>query len=377
MRIGSLFSGGCGGLELGLERAGVGHVVWQCEIDAAARRNLARHWPGVKQYTDVKEMNHGNTERVDVICGGSPCQDLSFAGKGAGLAGTRSGLWFEYLRVVRELRPRYVVIENVPALLVRGLDVVLGGLAESGYDAVWFTLRASDVGATHRRERLFVVAYRDGQGEPQPEGAESHERGWVGDGGGDVVDTDGVRNRWFPPVKVEPSHARAADRGSFLGHANGARLEGRSVRRCGRADERALGVAGSEVADAASLRRAGLPAVAGGAGASEGEGRVCQFAGGGHEFPPGPGDHDGWREYLARFPNRAPAILTPMPANRHGNARRCVSLNPAFVESLMGFPEDWTKGTRSERLKQLGNAVVPQCAEVVGHVLLGLHDRLR
>lgn len=353
MRIGSLFSGGCGGLELGLERAGVGHIVWQCEIDAAARRNLARHWPEVKQYTDVKEMNHGNTERVDVICGGFPCVDLSFAGKGAGLAGARSGLWFEYLRIVRELRPRFVVIENVPGLIVRGLDVVLSGLAESGYDAVWFTLRASDVGATHRRERLFVVAYRDG------DGCEEFGACKPGDGR-DVRREDGEGRA--------ERHGDDAGRGEGVGHANGPRLEGRSVRRCGRADERTLGATGSEVADAASLRRTGLPEIAGGAGASECEGRVCQFAGGGHEFPPGPGDHDGWREYLTRFPNRAPAVP---------NAKGSPSLNPVFVESLQGFPEGWTQGTRSERLKQLGNAVVPQCAGVVGHVLLGLRARLR
>lgn len=300
MRIGSLFSGGCGGLELGLERAGVGHVVWQCEIDPAARRNLARHWPGVRQYTDVKEMNHGNTERVDVICGGSPCQDLSFAGKGDGLAGARSGLWFEYLRLVRELRPRYVVIENVPALVTRGLGVVLGGLAEAGYDAVWFTLRAADVGATHLRERLFVVAYRHGEGQPRPEGVEPGEPGWVGDGGGDV------------------------------GHAHGARLEGRGVRGRERADERALGAPGAEV---------------------------------GGSFPPGPDDLGQWRNVMRVAPHLAPAYR-----NKLGNW----TLSPAFTEWHMGLPEDWTQGTRSERLKQLGNAVVPQCAEVVGHVLLGL-----
>ncbi len=351
MRIGSLFSGGCGGLELGLERAGVGHVVWQCEIDPAARRNLARHWPGVRQYEDVKEMNHGNTEAVDVICGGSPCQDLSFAGTGAGLAGARSGLWFEYLRLVCELRPRFVVVENVPALVVRGLDVVLGGLAEAGYDAVWFTLRAADVGAPHLRERLFIVAYRDSEGEPQQKGLERDEWRRAGGGGGDV------------------------------GNPNGARLEGRGVRGRGRADERTSGAAGSEVVYSDGR----------GCGTSRGFGDGCEVGtwrdnsdlppatqdtgAMAHEFPPGPGDHDGWRDYLARFPNRAPAILTPMPANRHGNARRGVSLNPAFVEALQGFPEGWTQGTRSERLKQLGNAVVPQCAEVVGHVLLGLAGR--
>ena len=97
---------------------------------------------------------------VDVISGGFPCQDISCAGKGAGLAGARSGLWYEYVRLIREVEPRYVFVENVGALLVRGLDAVLGAFAELGFDAEWGTLRASDVGAPHRRERVFILAWR-------------------------------------------------------------------------------------------------------------------------------------------------------------------------------------------------------------------------
>jgi DNA (cytosine-5)-methyltransferase 1 len=99
---------------------------------------------------------------VDVLCGGFPCQDLSYAGKGAGLDGERSGLWAEYARLVRELRPRYVVVENVGALLARGIDVVLGDLAACGYDAEWDCIPASAVGAPHRRDRVWIVAYPDG-----------------------------------------------------------------------------------------------------------------------------------------------------------------------------------------------------------------------
>src|ERR1019366_5237945 len=100
-------------------------------------------------------------------CGGFPCQDISTAGKGIGITGPRSGLWFEYARIVRELRPRVVVVENVSALISRGLDRVLGELSSCGYDAVWFPLRAADVGAPHRRERFFIVAYTDGMREQQ------------------------------------------------------------------------------------------------------------------------------------------------------------------------------------------------------------------
>jgi len=158
LSIGSLFSG-IGGLELGLEWAGVGHTAWQVEQSPFCRAILAKHWPDATRYEDVKNVGRSNLAPVDVICGGFPCQDISLAGKGAGLAGERSGLWSEYARIVRELRPRYVVVENVSALLNRGLDVVLGELAASGYDAWWDCIPASAVGAPHRRDRLFVVAY--------------------------------------------------------------------------------------------------------------------------------------------------------------------------------------------------------------------------
>lgn len=158
LTIGSLFSG-IGGLELGLEWAGVGHTVWQVEQDEYCRAVLAKHWPHATRYEDVRNVGRSNLEPVDVICGGFPCQDISLAGKGAGLAGERSGLWFEYARIVRELRPRYVVVENVAALLGRGMGVVLGCLAELGYDAEWSRIAAADVGAPHGRERIFIVAH--------------------------------------------------------------------------------------------------------------------------------------------------------------------------------------------------------------------------
>lgn len=169
MRIGSLFSG-IGGLELGLEWAGVGHTVWQVEKDDYCRRVLAKHWPDALRFDDVCTVGAHNLPPVDVICGGFPCQDISYAGKGAGLAGARSGLWYEFARIVGEMGPRYVVVENVAALLTRGIDAVLGTLADLGYDAEWSTLRASDVGAPHRRERVFLVAYASREHRAQPHG---------------------------------------------------------------------------------------------------------------------------------------------------------------------------------------------------------------
>ncbi len=161
MRLLDLFSG-IGGFSLGLERAGFETVAF-CEIDPVCRGLLAHHWPEVPCYDDITTLTAERLAAdgisVDAICGGFPCQDLSFAGKGAGLAGERSGLWREYARLIRELRPRVVIVENVSALLGRGLGDVLGDLSEIGYDVVWDCIPASAVGAPHRRDRLWIVAY--------------------------------------------------------------------------------------------------------------------------------------------------------------------------------------------------------------------------
>ena len=162
LRVLDLFSG-IGGFSLGLERAGGFETVAFCEIEPYCRRVLKKHWPDVPCYEDVRTLTADTLRRdgiaVDVICGGFPCQDISFAGKGAGLAGERSGLWFEYARLIGELRPRFVIVENVGALLSRGLDAVLGTLAALGYDAEWDCIPASAVGAPHVRDRVWIVAY--------------------------------------------------------------------------------------------------------------------------------------------------------------------------------------------------------------------------
>lgn len=159
-----LFSG-IGGFSLGLERTGGFKTVAFCEIEEFPRRVLAKHWPEVPCYHDVRELTAERLAAdgiaVDVICGGFPCQDISLAGEGGGLDGARSSLWFEYARLIGELRPRYVLVENVSALLGRGLDRVLGSLASLGYSAEWDCIQAANVGAPHIRDRLWVVAYPD------------------------------------------------------------------------------------------------------------------------------------------------------------------------------------------------------------------------
>lgn len=158
MRAGSLFSG-IGGFDLGLERAGF-EIAWQVEIDEYCRRVLAKHWPDVQRYGDIRAMDYGTVQPIDILCGGFPCQDLSFAGKRAGIDGARSGLWSEYLRAIVQLRPLYVLVENVPGLLTNQyMGRVLGDLAACGYDAEWDCLPASAVGAPHRRDRVWLLAY--------------------------------------------------------------------------------------------------------------------------------------------------------------------------------------------------------------------------
>jgi DNA (cytosine-5)-methyltransferase 1 len=178
LTVGSLFAG-IGGIELGLEWTGGFQTIWQVENNEYARRILERHWPDAKRWEDIqtfppdatserptrpgRQPEHtGETSqawRVDLICGGFPCQDISYAGKGAGLSGERSGLWWHFARVVCVLRPRYVLVENVAALLTRGLDAVLGTLASLGYDAEWHCIPAAAVGAPHIRDRVFILAY--------------------------------------------------------------------------------------------------------------------------------------------------------------------------------------------------------------------------
>jgi DNA (cytosine-5)-methyltransferase 1 len=165
-RIGSLFSG-IGGLELGLERAGLGRTVWQVERDPFCRRVLERHWPTAKRYEDVKIITSNQLERVELLCGGFPCQDISAAHtatKKRGLRGDKSSLWLEYLRLARGLLPKWIVVENVHPC-GEWLPFVRRDLHELGYASVPFLVRASDVGAPHERPRIFVVAYAHGESE--------------------------------------------------------------------------------------------------------------------------------------------------------------------------------------------------------------------
>jgi DNA (cytosine-5)-methyltransferase 1 len=182
MKIGSLFSG-YGGLDVAVAELTGATVAWHCEWDDAPSKILDQHFPNVPNYRDVTKVDWTQVEPVEILTGGFPCQDLSVAGKKAGLKeGTRSGLWSEFYKAIEILKPRLVVIENVKGILsakadsgmeyeseildqtkggpvLRALGAVCGDLAEIGYDSRWTTIRAADVGAPHGRARVFIIAY--------------------------------------------------------------------------------------------------------------------------------------------------------------------------------------------------------------------------
>lgn len=210
---GSLFSG-IGGLDLAVEAVFGARARWLCENDEYCRGVLRRHWPRVPLHGDIRELEA--PEHVDIIAGGFPCQDVSNAGKRAGIHGPRSGLFAELIRVVGLVRPRVVIMENVPGVL-GGLGAVLGPLAALGYDASWGVLGACCVGAPHRRERVFIVA-ADPDREPlrlQPQSlAGKHGAALARDHGLPRALADAAGRRQLQPQgPLEEERRRPGDRG--------------------------------------------------------------------------------------------------------------------------------------------------------------------
>ncbi len=171
LRTLSLFAG-IGGFDLGLERTGGFETVAFCEIEPFAVSILKQHWPEVPIYGDVAQLT-AQRLRADgivpnVIVGGFPCQDISLAGRMSGIDGAKSGLWEEFRRLIAELRPRLVVIENSPVLRSRGLEAMLGQFVALGYDAEWHCIPLNALGAPHRRDRIWIVAYPAGERDGLP-----------------------------------------------------------------------------------------------------------------------------------------------------------------------------------------------------------------
>src|SRR6185503_14467356 len=167
---------GIGGFSLGLERTGGFETVAFCEIEPFPRKVLAKHWPKVPIYDDVSTAEF--VEPVDLVTAGFPCQDISFAGEGAGLAGSRSGLFWHVLRAVCLVGRPKLLLENVAALLARGMGTVLGALAQIGYDTEWHCIPASYVGLPHSRDRIWIVADPDCPGLERRSLARSPDSEW-------------------------------------------------------------------------------------------------------------------------------------------------------------------------------------------------------
>ncbi len=365
MNVGSLFSG-IGGFELGFERCGM-RVAWQVEQDPYCRAVLARHFPGAQRFEDVREVGAQDLAPVDLICGGFPCQDLSPAGHGAGIDAARSGLWSEFARIVRELRPGYVVVENVPALLTgKGkrwdrapVGRVLGDLAEAGYDAEWACLSAREFGAPHLRKRVWIVAYPARDAQARSAAATGAERERAGQGGA------AGRAR-----AVSDADRDGRSQGLLLGTGPGERS--RPADAFGRGPVEALADAEGDP-ERPRLRQGGSSQK------RRGRPRDCGCAGGAVADAERGGRQRGSDQPRRGHPQRPPAVGRegPADASRGDQEERSRERLPASegwgVEPDVGRVADGVPN-RVDRLAALGNALVPQIAEWIGGRILDYED---
>lgn len=390
MRIGSLFAG-VGGLELGLEWAGVGHTVWQVEREPFCRQVLAKHWPDAERFDDVRTVGAHNLAPVEVICGGYPCQPFSQAGRRAGSDDERH-LWPEFARIIRELRPRFAVLENVAGHLSLGFGEVLGDLASLGYDAEWSCVRASDVGARHRRERVFVIAWQaDGRhmGDAVSE-RRTGRKPVAGNGGARAraSEPDGVRSKGHLAQLADRirdglqgqqqagATSRATERGDGADVAHAAVIGSRRVAnvaagndadRDGAEWQEASGrspARSKNVAHSNDGRRVGL----GLGGLLDGErserGNDADRCGGARDL-----GGDDRLEQVDQGSQTEPRVGRAA----HGLSARLDVARPGEAQAEWEAPRVVTQAPyRADRLRALGNAVVPQVAELVGRRLMQL-----
>lgn len=340
LTVGSICSG-IGGLDLGLERAGM-RVIWQSEVDPFCNRVLKRHWPHVENLGDLRDIDWSNVERPDILAGGFPCQPVSAAGKQKAQEDER-WLWPQVARALRELGPAYALLENVPALLTvaggRAAQEVFGDLAYLGFDAEWFVLSASDAGAPHLRKRIFIVANSIGN-------KLRHESGWSGRAGwnGEAVarhdgpaeflaDADSQRQPERPQ-----RHGQPFEPGLEASLGDDALGRHQDVAEPDSTPRGAKGPTGEALPEPGSQQRPGRRS------GSLPEDNSRAFESG-----------------LGREPHGLPAGLDGhlWPA-RPGEEQ--YDWEPP--RTALGVPD------RTDRLKALGNAVVPQVAEMVGRWIL-------
>lgn len=345
MKVGSLFTG-YGGLDMASRAVFGGELAWVSDNHPSAVKLLAHRHPEVPNLGDITAIDWAQVELVDLIAAGFPCQDISNAGQRAGIEGARSGLWSYVGDAVRVLRPQHLVLENVSALLVRGLDRVAADLAAIGYDLRWTCVRASDVGAPHRRERWF--GYATPQDADRTAGSERRiaapgqaESRWAwADAGG-----RGGASSSDPRYRSEPERAWSSRReaGQWPSIGGEPRCRG----------EDASHADSTRPQGAQPARRCELPA------RGAGEMDWGQF---------GPAVHR-WENVLGRH---APE---PTQSGR-GDSR---VLNPRFVEWMQGLESGWVTDvpglSRSDMLRLLGNGVVPQQGEAALRWLVGREVR--
>lgn len=308
LTIGGLFSG-IGGFELGLSWAGLGDVVWHAEIDPFCRRVLEKNFPGVPCHGDVSKLTSSDLVPVDVLCGGFPCQGISRAGKGLGFSDPRSSLWFEQLRLIRELGPSVVLIENVSSGKIRWLKEVGDALETHGYAQTSIDLRAVDVGAPHLRARTFVVGLAD-----RGEGREVEAAVEPGD-------AFGRGRQALSASRLAGGVLRLRQGGAYLQHALDEALRETLLAQI----ERAKGWGQASADEPQTDEACGEP--------------VRQLDRASHGLPSGL-DVSLWRSWPS-WRGEAPHPWEP----------------PRAVSKEVD---------RKSRLGALGNAIVPQCAEVVG-----------
>jgi DNA (cytosine-5)-methyltransferase 1 len=375
MRVGSLFSG-VGGLDLGLERAGM-TVAWQCEKDRQVREVLRKHWPDVHIHEDVHDVREGS---VDVICGGFPCQDYSVAGQRGGLAGDRGALWWEMHRIIAGCRPTWVIGENVPGLLSsnggRDFLTIIESLVQLGYGVSWATLDSQYFGVAQRRRRLFIVGHLGGIPRPEvlaiSEGlfwhpAPSRKEGsrvapilevgarTNGDGG---RDGDGIGRAGDPMYTLQASkqHGIAV---TEVAHRDGAPIAFDTTQITS-----ALNWSNPKANDPCHPLAAGVYAPAIAFHSTSVHHMGCREDGLGPTLKVGSGI--GMTGTASVVAHSIPRRLTP---------REC--------ERLQGFPDGWTEfyadGSRvadGPRYRMMGNAVTVNVAEWIGRRVLAVPRRL-
>jgi DNA (cytosine-5)-methyltransferase 1 len=360
LKLGELFAG-YGGLGMAVEEVFGAELAWYAEFETAPSKIMAHHWPNVPNYGDVTQIDWANIEPVDIISGGSPCQDLSLAGKRRGMnEGTRSNLWESMREGIATIKPKYVVWENVRGALsagavsemeqsegrlgesgspyLRALGRVLGDLADLGYDAEWRGLRAADVGATHNRFRVFLLAA-------------------LPDARGLGLEAGRLPSGQAPQV-TEPTDDLSLFSDAYrLGYERGWEARGRR-----------LGPANLDSAPANPVSL-GCDGRSRAQGRQEGAGTPTQ----------GPSEGTRWGKYepaVRRWERiHGPAPRPTEPSGRNGKRR----LSPEFESWMMGLPPGWITGveglTWGDQVKAAGNGVVPQQAAAALRDMLAAFDK--